>query len=71
MTLLEFNLLDDNLKARYTWTGVFLADRKDGEIKVQLYSLNNFYVEVFYDPIENKITGFNAFSTISLLVPYV
>ena len=71
LSLYDFNALNDNEKAEAVWHGTFLADRQDGELTIQLYSLTNFYVEVFYDPKANRITGFRSFNTKSLLVPYL
>ena len=47
ITLSEFNALDENAKAEVTWSGTFLTDREQDALKVQLYSMDNFYVEVF------------------------
>lgn len=38
---------------------------------VQLYSLDSFYVELYYDPLANKILRFHAFTSKSFLVPYL
>jgi len=47
LTLYDFNALDENGKAEAIWTGDFLGGREENGLKVQLYSLTNFYVEVF------------------------
>ncbi len=71
LTLYDFNGLDDNGKAKAVWAGTFLADRFTAEYTVQLYSVGNFYVELFYNAAENKIDHFKAFTTKSLLAPYL
>jgi len=47
MTQDEFNALAVNERAEAVWRGTFLGDRCEGECCVQLYSLPDFYVEVF------------------------
>ena len=71
ITIYEFNALDESGKANAVWTGLFLDDREENGLKVQLYSLSNFYVEVFYDQRVNKILRFRAFKSYDLLTPYL
>jgi hypothetical protein len=71
LTLYDFNGLNDDEKANAVWEGTFLADRREEDLTVQLYSVGNFYVEVFYDAGLNKIVRFRSFTTKSLLVPYL
>jgi hypothetical protein len=71
LTLDDFNSLTETEKADAVWTGSFLADRQANGLMVQLYAVNSFYVEVFYDPQANQIVGFRAFNTKNLLVPYL
>lgn len=71
LTLYDFNGLTANEKANAVWQGTFLADREENGLTVQLYSVSSFYVEVFYDPLANKILRFRSFTTKHLLVPYL
>ena len=71
MTLYEFNALDHHEKANTVWQGSFLADREENGLMVQLYAVDLFYVEVFYDQTANKILSFRSFSTKNLLTPYL
>jgi len=71
LTLYDFNALTDDQKAEAVWQGTFLADREENGLAVQLYSLDNFYVEVFYDPKTNNVSRFQAFTSKQLLVPYL
>jgi hypothetical protein len=71
LTLYDFNGLTDEEKANAIWGGTFLADRFENELTIQLYAVGSFYVEVFYDPAENKVVSFRSFTTKNLLVPYL
>ena len=71
ITFNEFNTLSEDDKAEEVWRGTFLADRKDGDILVQLVSLHTFYVEIYYEPLENRILRFRAFNSLQLLEPFL
>jgi hypothetical protein len=71
ITILDFNLLDEQGKADALWEGTFLSDRFNGQQHIQLYNLSSFFVEVFYDAERNSITGFRAFSSTKNLDPYL
>jgi hypothetical protein len=72
LTLYDFNGMDERAQAEAVFTeGVYVDDRDEGGLKVQLYRLDSFYVEVFYDPIGNKITGCRSFKSPGQLAPYV
>ncbi|TSJ38912.1 hypothetical protein FO440_20660 [Mucilaginibacter corticis] len=71
LTFYDFNALSDAEKADAVWQGTFLADREENGLAVQLYTVNSFYVEVFYDQLENKLVRFHAFSSKNFLVPYL
>lgn len=71
LTLYNFNVLPENEKANAVWSGTFLADREEDHLKIQLYNLCSFYVEVYYDPDANKILRFRAFSSRDQLTPYL
>jgi hypothetical protein len=53
LTLDDFNALSEPEQATAIWQGTFLADRKENDLIVRLYSLNNFYAEVFYNAHTN------------------
>lgn len=58
----EFQMLSTSEKADYLWEmGIFLETALEKGKKYQLYSLIDFYVEVEYDPKENKIKDFRPF----------
>ena len=71
LTTEDFNALTETEKADAVWQGSFLADREENGIIVQLYAVDNFYVELFYDPIANKILSFRSFTSKHLLTPYL
>ena len=46
----EYKLLDDSLKAQMLWLdGVFLLARRIKNRKAELFSLYDFYVEIFFE----------------------
>lgn len=46
----EFRLLDEDLQAQILWfDGVFLMKRQTERANIELFSLYNFYVEVFFE----------------------
>ena len=63
MTLYEFNALTKDEKAEVVWSRIFLGDRKAQNCKYLLYQLPNFYVELAYNPFENKIARFKSFTS--------
>jgi len=71
LTLYDFNALTETQKAEAVWQGIFLADREENELIVQLYAVSCFYVEVFYNPAANKIVSFRSFTSCNLLTPYL
>ena len=58
MDILEYSKLNLNDRADTLWDkGIFVDERIEyGKAKVLIYSLFHFYVEVFYDINQNKIT---------------
>ena len=52
-------------------TGVFLAERKVGFLKVMLYEVQNFYVEVFFFQWNKSAIGFRTFTSVDSLQPYL
>lgn len=46
----DFRLLGENLQAQILWLdGVFLMARKSEKTNIELFSLYNFYAEVFFE----------------------
>ncbi len=71
ITVLDFNQMLLEEQASVALTGTFLGDRKEGSVVVQLQRLDNFYVEVFYDPMQNEILRYEGFTNINRLSPYI
>jgi len=71
LSIYDFNALDDDEKASAVWSGTFLGDREENGLRVQLYRVDTFYVEVFYDGSANKLLPFRAFNHREMLIPYL
>lgn len=72
MTLAQFNKLkiEEQQKAVLI-NGVFLGERKDPPLRMMLYDMENFYVEVFFLTRYNKVAWFNGFQSTKKLEPYL
>ncbi len=71
MTLYDFNLLDEQKQADAVWEhGVHLCNRKLGRQCIALYQIDAFYVEVFYNQKQNRITKLRSFQSTEALRPY-
>jgi hypothetical protein len=68
----EFNALPIGEQANTTWDqGTFLLSIKKGDCSVNLYWLEKFFVEVYYDKQQQRITRIRSFKTSSQLQPYL
>ena len=64
--------MDEKAKGEAVFSeGMFIDDRDEIGLKVQLYRLDSFYVEVFYDQRKNEITRYRSFKSPGQLAPYV
>jgi hypothetical protein len=62
MKLYEFLALSDEFQYQAVWNqGVHIDNILFEKVNYQLYSINDFYVEVHYDAISNTIVGKLAF----------
>ncbi len=62
MTLKEFNTLDyDNKLFAVVDKGTFLDNYVTTAIRINLYSVDKFYVELVYDPEQNKVVEIRSF----------
>ena len=58
MKLYDFLALDDNNQYQAVWEqGKHVDDIIVDNIHYQLYSINDFFVEIHYTPADNKIVG--------------
>ena len=71
LTLDDFNALNETEQAKAIWQGTFLADREENGLIIRLYSLKNFYGEVFYKAHTNEILRLRVFKSLSELAPYL
>lgn len=72
MTLHQFRSLPLQTQERLLINnGTFLFDRKAVGIKVLLYQLSGFYVEVFYDTVTAKVCTIKSFTETDDLEPYL
>lgn len=71
MTLYEFHMLSMNEQATHLWQQQPLDERLEGDHAIFLYSCVDFYAEVFYDRILNRIVKIRAFRALHLLTPYL
>ena len=70
--LYQFNALTDPEKAQEVLEhGANLKTRTEGGLIVNLYSISNFYVEVWYDGASNRIDRIRSFKNIDHLEPYI
>lgn len=72
MNLYEFTKLSEEEQYNTTWKIGVLVDQfiKDG-IAINLYAINEFYVEVYYDQAANKILYKKHFKQGELLDKYL
>ena len=68
----EFNLLKTNDQAAYTWEhGTYLTARKEKFYAINLYSVDKFFVEVWYHPEVICIDKIRSFKNRKCLEPYL
>lgn len=71
-TLYEYNQLTLDEKAQYLWdNGEFILNRKTEEGAFNLYTLSDFFVEVFLDKKSGQVTKFQSFKSLRMLEPYL
>lgn len=71
MTLKEFNNLDFEEKIlAVVDNGIFIDNYVTLNIKMNLYGLDKFYVELVYDGVENKLREVRSFKGGLLLSKY-
>lgn len=71
MNLYEYRQLNAFEQANALWDlGKFMAHRNDDLNDYILYEIGDFFVEVTYSNLENKILTFKPFKTMRLLEQY-
>jgi hypothetical protein len=72
MKLYDFKFLDDKSQAEVLFNyGVLIAERLYKDLVIQLYQINSFYVEVYYNSIFKMVQGINSFDNLTRLEPYL
>ncbi len=68
----EFNMipLDLRMETLLSW-GRFLTNHFDGNVRCNLYQVNNFYLELEYNNSANEITEVNTFNNGERLTKYL
>ena len=67
-----FNLQSKEEKASYTWEfGTYLASRMQGNYAINLYHVDDFFVEVWYTPEKKLVYGVKSFSNSLCYEPYL
>lgn len=68
----EFNGLTTDEKAWYLWHGAtFLHVYEKGKYRINLFHLNYFYIELWYNLENNNIEEVGAFSSTDRLKPFL
>lgn len=72
MKLYDYKKLSEPEQYRVLWTdGVLIDGCMEGDVKKLLYAINNFYVELWYHVITNKILWKLSFKQGRLLEKYL
>jgi hypothetical protein len=72
MTLFQFKQLENNEQGEVTWQkGVHLSTRFSGLHAILLWQIDSFYVEIFYNRIDDKIERLRSFRSTIPLGPYL
>ena len=72
LTAAEFNLLSNDEKSWHLWHGAeFLMAYRTSSHRINLFHLNNYYIELWYDTCDNRIDKIFAFRSIELLEPFL
>lgn len=68
----EFDYLIEDDKLIYLWNhGIFLTERNHDDYKINLYSLHDYFVELWYNPLTDSIELIAPFRSSSRLDPYI
>ncbi|HNR19384.1 MAG: hypothetical protein IPJ79_01485 [Bacteroidetes bacterium] len=71
-TATDFNKLTHDEQAWYIWNGaIHLNVREVYGYRVNLFSYNDYYIELWYSVYENQIKKIKAFDSTALLAPYL
>ncbi len=71
MKLNDFFKLSIDEQVETAAKGDFLGEREARPYLIFLFNVGNFYTEVFYDEIKNKIIRVKPFKAVRVLEPYL
>ncbi len=72
VTISEFNELNIDEKAWYLWHGAtFLHVYQKEKHRINLFYLNDYYIELWYHIDNNKVENIRAFKSTTLLEPFL
>ena len=72
MTLFEFKQLTGDEQRQVTWhKGVHLSTRFHAMHAILLWQIDGFYVEIFYNRLDNSIDKLRSFRSTIQLGPYL
>jgi hypothetical protein len=72
VSIIEFNEMTTDEKAWYLWHGAtFLHVYEKPEYRINLFYLNNYYIELSYNIAGNRVDSIRAFTSIQLLNPFL
>ena len=60
----HFNSLDKTEQHKIVWEGACIGYREEGEYKIIIYKIVDFYVELYYDGMDNVLKNINAIQTL-------
>lgn len=71
-TVNKFNTLDFDEKAWHVWhDATFLIVRQNKSYRVNLYYLNHYYIQLWYDVKKNRIEKIAATYSKKVVIPYL
>lgn len=71
MKLNDFFKLPIHEQVETASKGNLIGEREVRPYLIFLFNVGNFYAEVFYDEVNNKITRVKPFKTVKVLEPYL
>jgi hypothetical protein len=72
MKLYDYKTLSEDEQFNAVWNdGTYIDTFIHGNIKINLYAINNFFVEIYYDAVLNKIIDKKHFKHGELLDKYL
>lgn len=70
MTLYDFIKMDEMEQAEAVWSGTLAGTRNEGEYRILLYKIDQFYVEAWYHVEHNVLRKFVPFDNKETLAIY-